>query len=346
MLKIGITGMPNAGKSTLFNTLSESNATVAPYPFSTVDPNKAMVNIYDQRFEELGRALNAPDLKYSQAELWDIAGLIEGASDGEGLGNEFLGQMKSSNLLLHVVRINHDTTEAEALNNLGLVNREIASFDHHLLLKPFEKARRYTRLYPKNPEVKHQSTVLTSAYYGTRDGTSIREVVEESDFVALDDIGLISLKPQLLVANTDGSESAKRVAQAVSADIQLNAEEMGQLRGLTAEDRLELGFQDGEVEFILQSMFASILLAARMKRVYTVGHLGVGQWIAEQSASALECAALLHDDMEAHTTNVRVSSTADFEHFKNWQDLNRAGKTKLYSAKKYIPADGEVLLYE
>lgn len=346
MLKVGIAGMPNAGKSTLFNALSEAGAAVAPYPFSTIEPNKAMVAVSDLDFEALGEAIDAPDLKYSYIQLWDIAGLIEGASHGNGLGNEFLGQMKNCDLLLHVVKLDSNTNAEEARDRVKVVNQEIALFDHHLLLKPFEKARRHTRLFPKDTDLKHQSEVFTKAYYGTRDGSIIREVVPESDFELFHEIGLISLKPQLLIANTDGSPHAEQIAKSLTAAFTINAEDVGQLRGLSHEEQIELGYVGNEVDIAVHGIVAAILQATRMKQVYTVGHLGVGQWVVPESANAVECASQLHEEMETEISGVRVASLQDFLQYKSWPNLTREGKSKVYNAAKYVPKDKQVLLFD
>ncbi len=346
VLKVGIVGMPNAGKSTLYNTLSEGEAIVAPYPFSTVEPNKAMIRVSDSDFDKLGRAVDARSLKYSYIQLWDIAGLIEGASEGNGLGNEFLGQVKNCDLLLHVIRLNAETVTEDAKRRVQIINQEIALFDHRLLLKPFEKARRHKRIFPKDADVQQQSDAFTKAYYGTRDGSAIREVIYETDFNLFQEIGLVSLKPQILIANTDGSIHANNLANRLSADVSINAEEVGQLMELSPEDQVELGYRSDEAQITINMLITAILKAAHMKQVYTIGHLGAGQWVVPQSANAVYCASELHGEMETEVSKVRVASFDNFIRFKSWSSVNSEGKSRVYNAEKYIPSDKEVLLFE
>ena len=347
MLKVGLLGLPNAGKSTLFNALSEAEALAAPYPFSTVETNKAVMDIPDQDFEALGAAIDAPDLKYSQLQLWDIAGLVEGANEGEGLGNEFLGQIKNCDLLLHVVRIGKESAADDVARDVEVIKNEIALFDHRLLLRPFEKARRLTKLYPRDVDYKRQDAVFTQAYYGTKDGKTVEELFESDDREELfRDIGLVSLKPQILVANTDGSAQAAQIAEAVGAKIALNAEELHQLQSLTPEERVELGYEPGDTQAPVYALARELLRAAAMKRVYTVGHLGVGQWIIGTNATAKECAALVHGEMGDETKNVRVALMDDFKHLKDWNQLAKQGKIKTYNAAKYVPGDTEVLQFD
>lgn len=348
MIRAGIIGLPNAGKSTTFNTISGANATVAPYPFSTVNPNKGVIGLRDPDLEELAASVQANDIQYTNLELMDIAGLIKGASNGEGLGNEFLGQMKDCDVLVHVVRVTSDTDLTTIQESIEVVRQEIAFFDHKLLRRPFEKYRRLSRLYPKDKDYQALNEVYSDIFYKTRDGRPISQVadVTQLEVVRKNDLSLISLKPSILVANIDSSDGARILAKQLDADLILNAHELSEVSTLTTEDQLELGFSGNELRLALESLTRVLLSATSMKQVYTVGHLGVGQWVAPNLATAEYCSGLLHEALEERVKTVKVAQLEDFIRHQSWSDLAKRGLVKSYSASKYVPKDKEILFFE
>ncbi|MBC7565036.1 DUF933 domain-containing protein [Candidatus Saccharibacteria bacterium] len=346
MIRAGIVGLPNAGKTTTFNSLTGAEAMTAPYPFSTIDPNRSMLKIHDPDFVSLAEAIVASDMQYSEVELIDIAGLIKGASEGEGLGNEFLGQMKECHVLLHVVRVTEDNTIDDLHDDLRVIDNEVALFDHKLLNKPFEKARRLVKLFPKDKGAVYFDKIVSAAFYGTRDGTPIISVVEKNDLPILDEYGLISLKEKVVIANTDGTESAADLSKDLPADITINSLEVGELSELSRDDQIELGYTGDEVKVALFGLCRAILRAASMKQFYTVGHLGVGQWIIDNEADAVSCANLIHDTLGSEIKSVKVAQIEDFKIHKSWANLAKNGLVKTYGAAKYIPKDKEVVLFE
>lgn len=348
MIRAGIIGLPNAGKSTTFNTISGANATVASYPFSTINPNKAVINLHDPDLEELAASVKADDIQYADLELMDIAGLIKGASNGEGLGNEFLGQMKDCDVLVHVVRVTSGMNISAIQENIEVVRQEIAFFDYRLLRRPFEKYRRLSRLYPKNNEYRMLDGLYADVFQKTRYGQPISQVAnaEQLQVMRKSDLGLISLKPSILVANIDSSDEARLLAKQLNADLILNAHELSEISTLTIEDQHELGFNGNELKIALESLTRVLLTVASMKQVYTVGHLGVGQWIAPDRATAEYCSGLIHEALEERIKTVKVAQLRDFINYRSWSDLARRGLVKSYGASKYIPKDKEILFFE
>ncbi len=346
MIKAGIIGLPNAGKSTTFNAVTGAEALTAPYPFSTIDPNRSILKMHDSDFIELAKAIDAPGMQYSEVELLDIAGLIKGASEGEGLGSEFLGQMKDVNVLLHVVKVEDESTVEGVADDIKVVDNEIALFDYKLLKKPFDKSRRLVRLNSKDKDYIHVSEVVSAAYYGTREGHPIAGVVDQGDLPILDEYGLVSLKSKILITNTDGSESARVVSENLQPAVTLNSLEVGELSDLSEEEQKELGYSGNEVSLALFGLTRAILEAASMKQFYTVGHLGVGQWIIDREANAVECANLIHDTLGSEIRSVKIAQIEDFKAQKTWANLAKNGLVRTYGAAKYIPKDKEVVLFE
>ena len=343
MIRVGLIGLPNAGKSTLFNFLTNANALVASYPFSTVTPNKANLKLYDKGADVLAKAIDAPDVMRTEVEVWDIAGLIKNASQGEGLGNEFLGQIKDCDIVIHVVRIDHTSTETNVALDMKTVLAEIALFDHKCLLKPFEKGRRMARLYPHEAEHIVMNEVLTKAYYGTQEGGPITDVLKGDELVKINDIGLISAKPRITVFNT--GKEATQTAKELRGDVVGNLLELATLASLSSEDRVLLGYSDELIDAFLQDYSQQLIRKTRFKRFYTVGRLGVGQWVVPEDADAKACSQVVHADLSESIKGVRVASTANFIKQRSWQSLMKQGLVKKYGPT-HIPHNEDVLYFD
>lgn len=345
MIKIGLLGQPNAGKSTLFNLLTAGDALTADYPFTTVIPNKGMYRLFDPVASNLAEAIHSPDIRYSEIEIWDIAGLVENASMGEGLGNEFLGQIKDCNVLFHVIRGGTDQTKDTYEAQKELIVREIALFDHKLLLKPFEKARRLARLYPGDTAYANTNRVLTTAYYESKKGLPVREVLQKDDMPLIADIGLVSDKPRLEIHNSDDSVVFSPSPRHNPAALEANLLDLDSMKDLNAEECRLLGYERSALDAFLAALSENLLLLSGSKRFYTVGHLGVGQSLIDKEASALECSRLVHADLAEHIRHVSVTSVENFKKTRNWAELGRQGLVKKFGLN-YVPRDRDVLLFE
>ncbi len=344
MIRVGLVGLPNAGKSTLFNFLTGAEALIAPYPFSTVTPNKANLKFYDKTADDLALAVKAPDVLRTEVEVWDIAGLIENASQGEGLGNEFLGQIKDCDVIVHVVRVTKDSTPDSIAADLRTVLTEVALFDHKCLLKPFEKARRMARLYPGSTSHMRADHVFSKAYYGTQEGKLAADVVTDKELDELREVGLVSTKPRIVLFNVDTTDT-EAITGIRSPDLSENLLELSALLSMSAEERAFLGYDDEPIRRFLEQYCQQLLEKGRAKRFYTVGHLGVGQWVIGVDADAKNCSQLVHGELSDMLKGVKVARPADFMQCISWQSVTKQGLARKYGPG-YIPHDGDVLYFE
>lgn len=345
MIRVGLVGLPNAGKSTLFNFLTGANALVASYPFSTVTPNKATLKLYDADADALAKAVDAPDIQRTEVEVWDIAGLIKNASQGEGLGNEFLGQIKDCDVVVHVVRVTQTSTPAEIKAAIDTVITEIALFDHKCLLKPFEQGRRMARLYPNIPAHVTQSDILSKAYYGTKEGALISDILDEKERALIPEVDLISTKPFITLLNTDAAMPVTDTILDMGGDMAASVSELMALVELSEEERAFLEYSDEPIYNFLYEYCELLLKKAKLKHFYTIGHLGVGQWVVPQTADAAACAHLVHADLGHTVKTVKVGQKADFLRLKSWANLTKHGLVKKYG-DSYIPRDKDILYFE
>lgn len=345
MYKIALVGLPNAGKSSLFNLLTQSNVLTASYPFSTVEPNKAMSKLYDEGILALAAALGEVSTSLPEVEVWDVAGLVKGAADGEGLGNEFLGYIQQCDVLIHTVGL-HDDSE-QVLADIRAVETEMALFDHKLLLRYFEKARRMARLYPSEKEHVRRDAVVTKAFYGSKEGQVVADILTREELMIIEDIGLVSAKPRLYLFNnfTKSQVSDTTVLLPNFEILQSNVLDLLTIRDLAPNEVMELGYSVSVLHDFMKSLAERLIALKNLKRFYTVGHLGVGLWLVSKEANAAEASKALHTDMSSIVTGVKVAELSDFMVEKSWQQLTKKGFAKKLGVK-YVPVDRQVLLFE
>lgn len=358
-LSIGIVGLPNVGKSTTFNALTKAqNAECANYPFCTIEPNRAVVAVPDKRLDEIAKIVNPKRILYTQVEFVDIAGLVRGASKGEGLGNQFLANIKEANAILHIVRCfkNDDITHVEGridpLADISIIEIELILSDITTLEKRKEKLERElksSKTASKTLEVANE--LLLHLQNGAP--ASSFALKDSDEFISLDrDLRFLSNKPVIFGANvaedeleTD-NEFVKRVreygAKQNAEVIKLCSKIEEEMVGLSDSERDEflqsLGCMESGLEQIIRVGFAKLGLIC----YFTAGVQEVRAWSIKNGEKAPSAAGVIHKDFERGFIRAETISYSDFIKYGGEQKAKEAGALRS-EGKDYIVQDGDIM---
>ena len=352
MLSVGIVGLPNVGKSTLFNALTRAEAGVANYPFTTIDPNVGVVPVPDPRLEALARALDPEEAIPSAVQFLDIAGLVEGASRGEGLGNRFLGEIRAVDAVAHVLRcfadpdVVHVLGEPDPLRDAGTIDTELMLADLEVLERAIEKRKRVWQTKPQDFEGERRR--LERYRDALEKGTPLRRLDledEERDETKL--LGLITGRRVLYVANCEedavGGDLPRRLAAELDGPVvALSARfewELTQLESPERNEMLEaLGWEGTGLERLAAAAFELLDLI----RFYTVAHGKLRAWEVPRGTLAPAAAGKIHTDMEEGFVRAQVARWDDVVRAKGMAALAGEGKLRT-EGKEYEVRDGDVL---
>jgi GTP-binding protein YchF len=357
-LQCGIVGLPNVGKSTLFNCLSNAKAQAANFPFCTIEPNVGVITVPDTRLNKLSELVKPERIVPTNIEIVDIAGLVKGASKGEGLGNKFLANIRETDAIIHVLRCFED---GNIIHVDGSVNplRDKETIDFELQMKDLEsveaKLSKVTRAANiGDKEAKKAFEVLTVYKAHLEKGLNARSApVEEEDKKHVADIFLLTGKPVLYVCNVDEASvvSGNQYSEAVKAAVKdENAEvllisaaieaEIAQLESY--DDRLsflsDLGLQEPGVNKLIQAAYRLLSL----QTYFTAGEKEVRAWTIHQGDTAPQAAGVIHTDFEKGFIRAEVINYADFLKYGSEIACKEAGKMAV-EGKEYIVKDGDIM---
>ncbi len=358
-MKAGIVGLPNVGKSTLFNCLSNAKAQSANFPFCTIEPNIGVVNVPDKRLEKLEELVKPERVLPATVEIVDIAGLVKGASKGEGLGNQFLANIRETDAILHVLRcfdndnIVHVDGSVNPIRDKETIDMELQLKDLDTVEKKLEKVKRAART--GNKEAQKEETILIKLKQGLEAGKSVRAIDftddERKDFVA--DMQLITDKPVLYVCNVDEASAAtgnayvEQVKKAVAGE---NAEVLVLAVG-TEADITELETYEERQMFLedlgLDEAGSSKLIRSAYKLLdlqtyFTAGVKEVRAWTIPVGATAPQAAGVIHSDFEKGFIRAEVIKYDDFVKYGSEAKVKEAGKMGV-EGKEYIVQDGDIM---
>jgi len=357
-LKCGIVGLPNVGKSTLFNCLSNAKAQSANFPFCTIEPNVGVITVPDSRLEKLESLVNPERVQPTTIEIVDIAGLVKGASKGEGLGNKFLSNIRETDAIIHVLRcfeddnVVHVDGKVDPINDKEVIDFELQLKDLETVQKKLEGIKRKVKTGDKSA-VKEQE-VLLRYEAALEAGKSARTVdVTEEEFVYIKDSHLLTAKPVLYVCNVDenavvdGNEFVEIVKAAVKDEnaevVVIGAQIEADIAELDSyEERQEflqdMGLEEAGVNKLIRAAYSLLDL----ETYFTAGVKEVRAWTISKGMTAPQAAGVIHTDFEKGFIRAEVIKYNDFVSLGSEAACKDAGKMGV-EGKEYVVEDGDVM---
>ena len=357
-LSIGIIGLPNVGKSTLFNALTGDGVEVSNYPFCTVGPNVGTVEIPDQRLEQLSEVIQPESTTPTSIHFVDIAGLVRGANQGAGLGNQFLAHIRDVDALVHVVRcfddaqISHVDGDVDPLRDIETIETELLLADLAVMEKAVPHLDKVVRSEPRSTRTQ-ELAACTKVLEGLQRGTGVAEVgltPEERD--ALATYSLLTVRPVLYAANVGEVEAdatglwADQLVERYGVDrvLIVSAQLEAEMAGLSQEEReefiRELGLEHGGIERLVQAGYKLLDLIT----FYTLANGKLQAWQLPRGEKAPRAAGRIHTDMENGFIRAELASCDQLIAMGGWAPLKAAGQLRS-EGRDYVVADGDVITF-
>ncbi|HEX6177908.1 MAG TPA: redox-regulated ATPase YchF [Thermoanaerobaculia bacterium] len=358
-LSVGIVGLPNVGKSTIFNALTAAGAQSANYPFCTIEPNVGIVPVVDPRLEKIAKLAESKQTIYTDLKVVDIAGLVRGASKGEGLGNQFLANIRETDAILHVVRcfddpnVVHVENSVDPARDIEIIETELLLADLESLNRKFERVGRMARVGQKDSIPVAEA--LKKAVDAVEKGIPLRALdLSDEEREALRDINPITLKPVLFVANVAESDLAgdsphvktvREVATAKKGEVVVICGELeAQIAQLPPEERKDFLREMGLPEPGLDVLVRAAYRLLGLETFFTAGPKEARAWTIHRGFKAPQAAGVIHSDFERGFIRAETIAYHDFVNLGGEQAAKAAGKMRS-EGKEYEVQDGDVILF-
>lgn len=360
-LTAGIVGLPNVGKSTLFNAITKKHILAANYPFATIDPNVGVVTVPDKRLDFLNNLYEPKSLVPTTFEFTDIAGLVKGASKGEGLGNQFLSHIREVDAIVEVVRcfedknIIHVENDIDPIRDIEIINVELMLSDLEIVdarIGRIEKKATQT----KDKDLLKELDILKRIKNGLEENVPVRRLdISEDDMKIINSFRLITAKPIIYMANiseedlvNDGNVYVDKIREYAEAEnakvITVSAKIEEELSELNDEERdlflSDLGVSSGGLDKLIQATYSLLGLAT----YFTAGKDEVRAWTFKKGMKAPECAGIIHTDFEKGFIRAEVMSYEDLEKYGDEKKVREAGRVRL-EGKEYLMQDGDICYF-
>ena len=350
--KCGIVGLPNVGKSTLFNALTESKkAQAANFPFCTIDPNIGIVSVPDERLEKIAKISKSSKIINATITFVDIAGLVEGASTGEGLGNKFLSHVREVDTIVHLTRC-FDSDKIVNVNNSVDPVRDIEIIETEILLSDLESLEKRLEKNNKKKIEKEELVFLEECKNLIDKGTNLHELKSKFDKNMIKKSALLSLKPKIIVCNVDekslpnGNKYSDLCKKKFSDEnvIVVCADIEDQIMSLKTDDRKEFMLESGIKNTGLNNLIKTGYNTLGLSTFFTSGPEESRAWTIEKNYNAAEAAGVIHTDFKKKFIKAETVSNDDFVKYEGFNECKNEGKLRL-EGKDYLVKDGDVMFF-
>jgi GTP-binding protein YchF len=358
-LKCGIVGLPNVGKSTLFNSMSNSKAQAANFPFCTIEPNVGMIIVPDKRIEKLAELVNPAQTVFANIEIVDIAGLVKGASKGEGLGNKFLANINETDAIIHVLRcfddenITHVDTTINPVRDKEIIDTELQLKDLEMVENRLSKLKKQA-VTGKQADALARVKLLEQIQATLEMGKSVRTLnFSDEEQKIVNEFQLLTAKPVLYVCNVDSAsvKNGNTYTKAVETFVKDEGAEMILLDAATESDLAEFDDYEEKLMFLeemgleepaLNRLITSAYKLLDLQTYFTAGPKEVKAWTFKRGTKAPQAAGIIHSDFEKGFIRAEVIKYDDYVHYGSEQACREAGKIAV-EGKDYVVQDGDIM---